>query len=140
MATDEFIKDIFEKNKTIAVYGMSTNPSKPAHYVPLPLKSKGFSIIPINPNTDTIADCKCYPNLKDVEERIDILEIFRPSDQALDAVREAIERRKTKGDINVIWLQLGIQSDEARRLSEESNITFIENRCMKQEYQRLFSD
>ena len=140
METDKFIKEIFEKNKTIAVYGMSTNPSKPAHYVPLFLKSKGFSIIPINPKADMIAECKCYPSLKDVEEKIDILEVFRPSYQTLDVVRETTERRTLKGDIDVIWLQLGIQNDEARKLAEEENITFIENRCMKMEYQRLFSD
>ena len=140
METDKLIKNIFENNKTIAVFGMSTHPFKPAHYVPLFLKSKGFSIIPINPKADMIADCTCYPNLKDVEEKIDILEVFRPSVHALGVAREAIERRKIKGDINVIWLQLGIQNDEARKLAEEENIIFVENRCMKMEYLRLFSD
>ena len=138
METDKLIKEIFEKNKTIAVFGMSTHPFKPAHYVPLFLKSNGFSIIPINTEADMIADCKCYPSLKDVEERIDILEVFRPSDQALDVVKEAVERKKATGDIGFIWLQLGIQNDEARKLAEEAGIPFIQNRCMKMEYNRLF--
>ena len=138
MARDEFIKEIFEKNKTIAVYGVSTHPFKPAQYVPIFLKSKGFSIIPINPNAVTIAGCMCYSNLKDVEEKIDILQVFRPSNQVLAVVKEAVDRKKATGDIGVIWLQLGIQNDEARKLAEQAGIPFIQNRCMKIEYNRLF--
>lgn len=138
MFTEELIKDILKKNNTIAVNGMSTNSSKPSHYVPVFLKSKGFTIIPINPNADTIAGCKCYSNLKDIEEKIDVLQVFRPSDQVFDVVREAMERKKLKGDIDAIWLQLGIQNDEAQKLAEEAGITFIQNRCMKIEYNRLF--
>ena len=140
MATENLIRDILEKKRTIAVYGMSTNPEKPAHYVPVFLQSKGHTIIPVNPRADSIAGCKCYPNLKDVEERIDILEVFRPSDQVPDIVKEAIERRKAKGDIDGIWLQLGIQNDEARDIAKKEKVAFIQNRCMKQEYKRLFSE
>ena len=140
MSTEDLIKDILEKKRTIAVYGMSANPSKPAHYVPVFLQSKGHTIIPINPNAETIAGCTCYPNLKEIEHRIDILEVFRPSDQAPEIVKEAIKRRKAKGDIDVIWLQLGIKNEGALELAEQEKITFIQNRCMKQEYTRLFSE
>ena len=136
METDRLIKDILEKD-TIAVYGMSTNPGKPAHSVPLFLQSKGYTIIPIHPAVKTIAGCRCYSNLRDIEQRVDILEVFRPSDQALDIVKEAIERRKEKGDIDIIWLQLGIENKEAQHMAEKEGITFIQNRCMKMEYHRL---
>ena len=139
MNTEKRIEDILGNSHTVAVYGMSTNPEKPAHYVPVLLQSKGYTIIPINPGAETIAGCKCYSKLKDIEEKIDVLQVFRPSDQALEIVREAIERKKTKGDIDVIWLQLGIRNEEARELAEKEDITFIQNRCMKIEYNRLHS-
>lgn len=139
MTTEELIEDILTKSSTIAVYGMSTNPDKPAHSVPVFLLSKGYTIIPINSHAEVIAGCTCYSNLKDVEEKIDVLEIFRPSDQVLDVVKEAVNRKKEKGDIAVIWLQLGIENEGARKLAEGENITFIENRCMKMEYLRLTS-
>ena len=135
---DNDIKEILEMNHTITVYGMSTNPEKPAHYVPVFLQSKGYTIIPVNPKADTIAECKCYPTLEDIEEKIDILLVFRPSDQVLDVVKEAVDRKKATGDIDVIWLQLGIQNNEARKLAEEAGIPFIQNRCMKIEHNRLF--
>ena len=140
MTTDEAIREIFKKHRTVVVFGMSTNPEKPAHSVPVFLQSKGYSIIPVNPHADEIAGCKCYTNLKDVEEKIDILEVFRPSDQVPDVVQEALERKRERGDIAVIWLQEDIQNDEAGKLAEKANVIFIQNRCMRKEHKRLFPE
>ena len=140
MSEADVIRRAFELPKTIAVYGMSTNPSKPAHTVPVYLKSKGYRVLPINPGAEEIAGEKCYRTLRDVEDRIDVLEVFRPSEQALEVVKEAVERRKVKGDIDTIWLQLGIRNDEAKRLAEREGITFVQDKCMYVEHGRLFPE
>ncbi len=139
MSTDMEIQDILWKPKTIAVYGMSTNPDKPSHYVPLFLQSHGFQIIPVNPGAETIAGCTCHAHLDDIEQRIDILQVFRSSEQVPQVMEEALRRREKRGDIDVIWLQLGIRNEEARRMAEQAGIVFVQDKCMKMEYQRLQS-
>lgn len=128
------IREIFEKYKAVAVYGMSKNPAKPSNYVPAFLKQNGYVIIPVNPTADEIDGMKCYHKLADIPEEIDILNVFRPSEQALSVVEEAIERRNLKGDIRVVWLQEGIESEEARALAEANGIVFIQDRCMMKEF------
>ena len=128
------IEDIFSKYKTIAVYGMSKQPSKAAHSVPAFMKKQGYNIIPINPTIDKILSLKCYSKLADVPDTIDILNVFRPSEDALGIIREAVQRRNTKGDIKLIWLQEGIFSPEGKQLALDNNIEFIENRCMYKEF------
>lgn len=130
-------KPIFDKYRTIAVYGMSTNPAKASNEVPALLESAGYNIIPINPVAQEIDGKKSYPKIADIPDKIEILNVFRPSEQALDVVKEAIERKKEKGDIYVIWLQEGIVNDEAKKLAEENGIEFVQDRCMKKEYQNL---
>jgi hypothetical protein len=138
MATIEFLRNVFERYKTIAVYGMSRDPGKAAQWVPSFLDSKGYNIIPINPSADRIIGRKAYRRLEDVQEHIEVLEVFRPSGQVPGVVKEAVERKKKKGDIYVIWLQSGIRSDEARKLAEEADMFFIEDRCMYVEFRRIF--
>lgn len=128
------MKEYFDKYKNIAVYGMSTNPAKPAHTVPMFIKKQGYEIIPVNPRADEIAGMKSYSSLMDIPERIDILNVFRPSEEAVKVVEEAIERKNAKGDIRVIWLQLGIENDEAKKLALKNDIAFVQNKCMYVEY------
>ena len=139
MENNDRIRDVFENYHTIAVYGMSKNPEKAAHRVPAFLLSKGYAIIPVNPSADMILDQRSYSNLKEAEGHIDIIEVFRPSEEALSIVQEAIERKKEKGDIAIIWLQEGIQNEEAKMLAEKNGIIFIQDRCMFKEYNRAFS-
>ncbi len=131
------IREIFEKYKTIAVYGMSKNPAKPSNYVPAFLIEKGYDIIPVNPTANEIDGRKCYSKMADIPGEIDILNVFRPSEQALAVVEEAVERRKQRGDIRVVWLQEGIESEEAAALAEANGIEFIQDRCMLREYKGL---
>jgi len=140
MDTDQFIRKAFETCRTIGVYGMSKNPEKPAHYVPAFLLSKGYIIIPINPYADQIIGQRCYHHLSVVQEKIDILEVFRPSERVAAVIKEAIARRKEKGDISVVWLQEGIQNPEAQRIAEEAGIVCIQDRCMKKEFKKVFPE
>ena len=137
MIRDEDIKDIFKKYRTIAVYGMSKNEEKAAHYVPSFLLGKGYAIIPVNLTADEIINLKCYAGLKDIAEQIDILQVFRPSAKVPDVVKEALDRKKARGDIAVIWLQDGIYNEEACKLAEQAGIIFIQDRCMMKEFKRL---
>lgn len=138
MEIDDSIRDIFEDFRSIAVYGMSQNTEKPSYRVPAYMLSNDYNIIPINPNADKILDRKSYPDLVSVPEEIEVLNVFRPADQILALVAEAIERKRRKGDIDVIWLQSGIKNDEAKRLAVDAGFTFIQDKCMMMEYQKIF--
>lgn len=126
--------DVFKNYKNIAVLGMSNNPAKPSHTVPAFIHRQGYNIIPINPNANEILDLKAYNDVKTIPEKIEVLNVFRPSGEAVKIVEEAIERKKEKNDIDVIWLQLGIVNDEAKQLAEENGIGFIQDKCMYIEY------
>jgi len=130
--TDDEIRQILSL-KNVAVVGMSKNAEKAAHYVPKYLQSKGYNIMPVNPTADEILEKKCYSSLQDVDQQIDIVDVFRPSDQVLPVVQEAIKRKP-----KVIWLQEGIHNSEAESLAEKARIKVIFNRCMLAEHQRLF--
>ncbi len=129
--SDEEIRD-FLSMKNVAVIGMSKNYEKAAHYVPKYLDSKGFNVIPVNPTATKILEKKCYSSITDVEHKVDIVDIFRPSDQVLPIVKEAIKIKP-----KVIWLQEGIHNPEAENLAREHGIKVVFNRCMLAEHQRL---
>ena len=129
--TDDEIKN-FLSIKKVAVIGMSRSKSKAAHFVPKYLLENGFDIIPINPNSDEILTKKCYKEITEVEGNIDIVDIFRPSEDVLPFVRDAIKKTP-----KVIWLQEGIHNEEAENLAREHGIDVVFNRCMLAEHQRL---
>ena len=129
--TDDQIRDILSLRK-VAVIGMSKNPSKAAHYVPKYLSENGYDITPINPTTEQILEKKCYSSISEIDEQIDIVDIFRPSDDVLPFVQEAIKKKP-----KVIWLQEGIHNLEAEDLARKEGIKVIFNRCMLAEHQRL---
>jgi len=130
--SDEEIKQIFSLKK-IAVVGMSRHTTKAAHFVPKYLTEQGFDITPINPNTDEILGEKSYPSLSSIDHPIDIVDIFRPSEQVLPLIQDAIKLKP-----KVIWLQEGIHNSEAEELARNNGIMVIFNRCMLAEHQRLF--
>jgi hypothetical protein len=129
--TDDQIREILSLNK-VAVIGMSKNSSKAAHYVPKYLSDNGYDVIPVNPSSDEILGKKCYDSVLDIDEQIDIVDVFRPSDQVLPFVKEAIKKNP-----KVIWLQEGIHNSEAEELAKSHGIKVIFNRCMLAEHQRL---
>ena len=138
MTTDETLRAIFDQYHTIAVVGMSRNPQKAAFYVPDYMREQGYTIIPVNPSSDEIAGLKCYPALADVPDTIEIVNVFRRSEDALAVVEAALERKRVRGDIAVIWLQLGIRNETARQLAESVGIQFVQNRCMYADHIRLY--
>jgi predicted CoA-binding protein len=132
--SDQDIKEIY-KLRNIAVVGMSPTVGKPSNYVPKFLIEKGYNIIPINPVYTEIQNRKSYGKVLDVPEVIDILDIFRKSEQVLQVIEESID----KEGIKVIWMQKGIYNREAEKIASDKGIKVIYNRCMLEEYQRLFN-
>ena len=130
--SDDEIKQIFSL-KNVAVIGMSRHPEKAAHFVPKYLSEQGFNILPVNPMSSEILNKKCYSNVTEINEPIDIVDVFRPSDQVLPVVKEAIKMKP-----KVIWLQEGIHNQEAEELARKEGIKVVFNRCMLAEHQRLF--
>ena len=130
--TDEQIKKFYSL-KNIAVIGMSKNSEKAAHYVPKYLAEKGYNIIPVNPTADKILDKKCYREIIEVPDSVDIVDVFRPSEEVLPVVHEAIKKNP-----KVIWLQEGIHNPESEDLARKAGIEVVFNRCMLAEHQRLF--
>ena len=130
--SDDDVKNIL-KLKNVAVVGMSKNSEKAAHYVPKYLSENGYNIIPVNPTAEKILDKTCYHNLDDINEQIDIVDVFRPSDEVMPVIEEAIKKNP-----KVIWLQEGIHNPEAESLARKHGIKVVFNRCMLAEHQRLF--
>ena len=129
--TDEQIRDILSFKK-VAVIGMSKHSSKAAHYVPKYLSDNGFVVTPVNPTANEILGKKCYGSVSEINEEIEIIDIFRPSDQVLLVIQEAIKKKP-----KVIWLQEGIHNSEAEELARKEGIKVVYNRCMLAEHQRL---
>ena len=130
--TDNEIRKIYSL-KNIAVVGMSKNPDKAAHYVPKYLHQNGYNVIPVNPSATEILGKTCYSSLLDIPSTIDIVDVFRPSDQVMSIVADSIKIKP-----KVIWLQEGIHNQEAEEIAKKSGIDVIFNRCMLAEHQRLF--
>lgn len=130
--SDDDIRKIFSL-KNVAVVGMSKNEGKAAHYVPKYLSQQGYNIMPINPTADQILERKSYHSIEEVNQPIDIVDVFRPSDQVLSVVQQAIKKKP-----KVIWLQEGIHNAEAEELARKAGIQVVFNRCMLAEHQRLF--
>ena len=129
------IKEILSKNKTIAMIGVSKDPSKPSTIVMKYMQKYGYKVIPVNPRAkgEKILGEEVFGKLDEIKLPIDIVDVFRPSTEALNIAKETV-----KINAKVLWLQLGISSDEAKTLVEKNNIDYIENRCTKMEYQKIF--
>lgn len=131
--TDDEIRKIYSL-KNIAVVGMSKNPDKAAHYVPKYLIDQGYNVIPVNPTATEILGRKCYPSLADIPGAVDVVDVFRPSDQLMHVIEESVKIKP-----KVIWLQEGIHNEQAEDSARKAGIPMvIFNRCMLAEHQRLF--
>lgn len=119
--------------ESIAVVGLSSSPGKAAHDVPAYLQNHGYRIIPVNPFADEILGETAYDSLSEVPDDIDVVEVFRPSEEVPDVVDDVLARE----DVAVVWLQQGITHDEAGEAVEESGRSFVQDRCMKVEHRRL---
>jgi predicted CoA-binding protein len=135
--TDDEDLDRLLGAETVAVIGCSTTPGKAAHDVPAYLQRQGYRVVPVNPFADEILGEEAFDSLAAVESDVDLVNVFRPSEEVpeiLDAVRE---RHAERGDAGAAWLQLGISHDEAAAAAEADGIEVVQDRCMKVEHGRL---
>lgn len=132
--SDAYIRDILVTHSTIAMVGASPNTSRPSYFAMKYLKAKGFRVIPVNPGQagQEILGEKVHASLADIEEPVDIVDIFRNSEAALDITKEAI-----RIGAHVVWMQLGVRNDEAAKMAEDAGLKVVMNRCPKIEYGRL---
>jgi len=143
MAEDGLIKKTLEESKTIAMVGVSTIKKeistnirrRPSTIVMKYMQEFGYKVIPVNPFSagEKIHGETVVAKLKDIKIPVDIVDVFRPSEEAPKIAEEA-----KKIGAKVFWLQYGIQNEEAKKIVESNNISYISNKCIKQEYQRLF--
>jgi predicted CoA-binding protein len=126
------IERILKESKTIAVVGLSAEPSKPSYQVASYLQRAGYVIYPVNPKYDEVLGRSCYPSLSEIPETIDIVDIYRRPVYVLPVVEESI-----KIGAKVIWMQLGIENEEAARLAGKAGLQVIMNRCLKIEHARF---
>jgi len=132
--TDSQLKKIYEL-KNIAVVGMSKNEDKAGHYVPKYLIQHGYNVIPVNPTASEVLGRKSYSTLSEIPDRVDIVDIFRKSEDVPPVVDDAIHK---KDQIKVIWMQEGIYNAEAEQKAKENGLEVVFNRCMMAEHRRLF--
>ncbi|WP_053375589.1 CoA-binding protein [Paenibacillus sp. FJAT-27812] len=126
--TREQIKGILEKSTTVAVVGLSDNPERVSYMVSEAMQAKGYTIIPVNPNADTILGQKSYASLKDIPVPVDIVNVFRRSEYTPPVAEEAVAI-----GAKTFWLQLGIVSEEAAAIAAAGGLEVIMDRCIKVE-------
>ena len=129
--SDEEITQILRMKK-VAVIGMSKYEEKAAHFVPKYLHQNGYDVTPVNPTTHEILEKKCYTEITDVPHDVDIVDVFRPSEDVSTIINGVIKKKP-----KVMWLQEGIHNIEAENLAMNSGIDVVYNRCMLAEHQRL---
>ena len=129
------IKDILSKYKTIAMIGVSKDPTKTSTIVMKYMQKYGYKVIPVNPSAkgEKILGENVYEKITDIKEPVDIVDVFRPSKEAFSIAEDAV-----KIGAKVLWLQLGIRDENAKKLMEKNNIDYVENKCTKMEYQKFF--
>ena len=132
MNQDNAIKELLRTSRVIAVVGLSADEDKPSNVVARYLMDKGYKVIPVNPGQETILGQKSYKSLADIDEKVDIVDIFMKAEKVLPFVRDAITLRPS-----AIWLQLGIVNEEAKNVADAEKIMFVMDKCVKQEHTRL---
>lgn len=132
MPIDDDLRQILDLHR-IAVVGASASHGKAAHNIPGFLQWVGYDVVPVNPNAEEVLGRHSYESLSDVEEDVDVVQIFRPSEEVSDIVDEALAR----DDVDAIWMQPGIHDEEAAERAERAGIETVTDRCMGVEYRRL---
>jgi predicted CoA-binding protein len=130
--SDDELREILAL-ETVAVVGCSTTPGKDAHDIPRYMLDNGYEVVPINPHAEEVFGRPAYDSLADVEETVDVVDVFRPSDEVAGIVDEALDRE----DAGVVWTQLGIRDDDAAERAEAAGTRVVQDRCLKVEHRRL---
>jgi len=129
------IKDILSKFKSIAMVGVSKNPKKTSTIVMRYMQEYGFKVYPVNPSAkgEKILGEKVFAKITDINQSVDIVDVFRPSKEVYEIAKDAV-----KIGAKVLWLQLGIRDENSKKLIEDNEMMYIENKCTKMEYQKHF--
>lgn len=130
--TDEELKQIYADTKTIAVVGASADERKPSHNIPAYLQSQGYRIIPVSPKGGEIFGEPVFKTLTDVDVPVDVVDVFRPSEETSDIARDAVAI-----GAKVLWLQAGIESDEAASIAREGGLQVVMDKCMGATHRQL---
>jgi len=135
-------KIILNKFRAIAVVGCSRDPRKPGNFVPRFMQEKGYKIIPVNPNADTILGEKCYPSLlqipDNVAKNVEVVNVFRPSEEAAEIVKQAVDLKVRFGKLKAVWLQSGIVSKQAADVARKYGLMIVMDKCMQHEYKKMW--
>ena len=129
------IKEILSKYKSIAMIGVSNDPTKASTIVMKYMQKYGFKVFPVNPKAkgQKILGEEVYEKITDIKDAVDIVDVFRPSKEVLDIAKDTVSIKA-----KVLWLQLGIRSEEGKKIVEENKIEYVEDKCTKMEYQKHF--
>jgi predicted CoA-binding protein len=129
------IKEILSKYKTIAMVGVSNDPTKASTIVMKYMQEYGYKVYPVNPRAvgQKILGEEVFAKILDIKDQIDIVDVFRPSKEVYDIAEDTI-----KVGAKVLWLQLGIRDEKAKDLVKKNDIKYVENKCTKMEYQKYF--
>ena len=128
-------KEILGKYKSIAMIGVSNDPTKASTIVMKYMQKYGFKVFPVNPKAkgQKILGEEVYEKITDIKDTVDIVDVFRPSNEAINIAKDTVSIKA-----KVLWLQLGIKNEEAKKIVEENKIDYVEDKCTKMEYQTHF--
>ena len=137
--SDQLLKDVLQRTKTVAVVGVSMNPVRPSYYVARYLSLKGYTVIPVNPGHagKMRFGQTGRASLSEIDMPVDMVDIFRRSEAVPPIVDEAMAHLK---GLKTVWMQIGVENAQAEAKAEAAGLTVIQNRCPKIEYQRLFGE
>ena len=141
MNSEDEIEKSLTRYRTVAVVGLSADPSKYSHVVATFLKSEGWRIIPVNPNVEEILCEKSFKSLVDLPEslqkEVEVVDVFRRSEDVPPIVDQTIQLKERNGKPYVVWMQLGIVNEEAAKRAKNASLTVVMDKCMMKEHKRL---
>ncbi|MFP4633157.1 MAG: CoA-binding protein [Halobacteriales archaeon] len=132
VTSDDELREALDCDR-VAVVGCSSTPGKAAHDVPRYLLDHGYDVVPVNPYADEVLGRRAFDSLVDVEGDVELVDVFRPSDEVGGVVDDVLER----GDVDVLWTQLGIRDRGETDRAEDAGVVVVEDRCIKVEHRRL---
>jgi|SRR5713226_8565762 len=133
--------EVMRKHKVVAVVGASKNPEKDAYTVPEYLQQQGYTVIPVNPTTDSINGLKTYPSLSaipdELAKKIEVVDVFRPSEELPEVAKQVVELKKKTGMPVIFWGQEDLENEEAKKILSDAKIEYVMDRCMRVEHRLM---
>lgn len=134
------IRYVLTNFKRIATIGFSKDPEKPSHRVPKFLMEHGYVVYPVNPTVTEILGRKSYPSLKDIQDEIEVVQVFRPSKDVPAIIDQVLDRKRERNDVKAVWFQEGIRDDKSAERARAEGLIVIQDKCMYKEYVKLFGE